>query len=91
MVVDSRRARLDQSRHHEQAGLSMSEPTTRRANGEKTSNLRTRKDLEIEELRKIIVRVVTPEKEEEIYRWYTTKREKHTKKQDTYYNVITKG
>ena len=69
----------------------MSEPTTRRANGEKTLNLRTRKDLEIEELRKIIAGAITPEKEEEICRWYTTKREKHTKKRDAYHDVTTKG
>ena len=69
----------------------MSEPTTRRANGEKTLNLRTRKHLEIEELRKIIVRVVTLEKEEEICRWYTTKLEKHAKKRNTYHDVTTKG
>ena len=66
----------------------MNEPTTRRANGEKTSNSRTGKDPEIEELRKIIARAVTPEKEEEICRWYTTKREKHTKKRDIYYATI---
>ena len=68
MVVDLGRARLEQSRHHENFEVSIYTLGTRRVTGEKTLKTSAGKDLEIKELRKIITRVVTPEKEEEIYR-----------------------
>ena len=82
MAIDSGRARLEQSRHHENFEASMCTPGTRRGTGEKTSKTSARKDPEIEELYRIITRAVIPKKEEEIYRQYTTKREIHAKKRD---------
>ena len=82
MAIDAGRARLDQSRHHEYFEASIYALDARRANGEKTLKTSAGKDPEIKELRKIITGAVTPEKEEEIYRWYTTKREIYTKKHD---------
>ena len=60
------------------------------ANSEKILKTSARKDLEIKELRKIITGAVTPEKEEEICRWYTTKREIHAKKHNAPYAAIAK-
>ena len=90
MVIDSRRARLDQSRYYEHFEASICALDAWRANSEKTLKTSARKDLEIKELRKIITGAVTPEKEEEIYRWYTTKREIHAKKRDAPRAAIAK-
>ena len=68
MAVDSGRAGLEQSRHHENFEVSMCTPGTRRVTGEKTLKTSAGKDPEIKELRKIITRAVTPRKEEEICR-----------------------
>ena len=68
MAVDSGRAGLEQSRHHENFKVSIYTPGTRRVTSEKTLKTSARKDPEIKELRKINTRAVTPEKEEEIYR-----------------------
>ena len=90
MAIDLGCARLEQSRHHENFEASMCTPGTWRVTGEKTSKTSAGKDLEIEELRKIITRAVTPEKQEEICRWYTTKREIHAKKRDAPYAATAK-